>query len=201
MNELELCVKANVDFDKLIKIMNTKGFHIQEDFQMNDIYMIKDEIELSYDNRKNILNDYLLIRETVGKKIMLVLKHKVINNKNEIISQKSIKCPIVDVDKGYDFMKALNYKKIFELKDHNILLSNGKNEIYIQDVEGLGTYIEMEQNNLLLKNNNGNDIDEMIKILNGYDLPFDKSNYFVKKSEDMLKKIDENLNNCNVNEI
>lgn len=40
MNELELCVKSNVNFDKLIEIMNDKGFHIQEEFQMNDIYMI-----------------------------------------------------------------------------------------------------------------------------------------------------------------
>lgn len=193
MNELELCVKSNVSFDKLIEIMKDKGFHVQEDFQMNDIYMVKKEEEISFNNKNNILNDYLLIRETVGKRVMLVLKHKKINDKNEIINQSSIKCPITDVNKGYDFMVALNYKKMFELKDHNILLSNGKNEIYVQNVENLGTYIEMEQKNLLLENNNGNNIDEMISILNSYDLPFDKNNYFVKKSEDMLKMIDESL--------
>lgn len=193
MNELELCVKSNVSFDKLIKIMKDKGFHIQEDFQMNDIYMIKKEEEISFKNRNNILNDYLLIRETVGKRKMLILKHKEINDKNEIVSQKSIKCSITDINKGYDFLVALNYKKMFELKDHNVLLSNGKNEIYIQNVENLGTYIEMEQKNLLLENNNGNTIDEMIDILNSYNLPFNKNNYFVKKSEDMLKIIDESL--------
>lgn len=193
MNELELCVKSNVSFDKLIKIMKDRGFHIQEDFQMNDIYMIKKEEKISFKNRNNILNDYLLIRETVGKRIMLILKHKEINDKNEIVNQKSVKCPITDINKGYDFLVALNYKKMFELKDHNVLLSNGKNEIYIQNVEKLGTYIEMEQKNLLLENNNGNNIDEMIDILNSYDLPFNKNNYFVKKSEDMLKMIDESL--------
>lgn len=193
MNELELCVKSNVEFDKLIEIMKKKGFRIQEDFQMNDIYMVKDEEEISLENKNVILNDYVLIRETVGKRIMLVMKHKEINDKNEIINQSSIKCPITDVNKGYEFMKALNYKKMFELKDHNILLSNGKNEIYIQDVENLGTYIEMEQKNILLDNNNGNTIDEMISVLNSYNLPLDKNNFFVKKSEDMLKKINEFL--------
>lgn len=51
----------------------------------------------------------------------------------------------------------------------------------------------MEQKNLLLKNNNGNNINEMINILNSYNLPFNKNNYFVKKSEYMLKIIDKNL--------
>lgn len=193
MNELELCVRANVSFDKLIEILQDKGFSIQEDFQMNDIYMVKSEEDISFDNKDNLLNNYLLIRETVGKKIMLVLKHKEVNAKKEIVKQSSIKCPITDVKMGYDFIKALNYKKIFEIKDHNVLLTNGKNEIYIQDVENLGVYIEMEQKNLLLDNNNGNTINEMIDNLNNYNLPFDHSNYFVKKSEDMLKKLDDNL--------
>ncbi len=47
----------------------------------------------------------------------------------------------------------------------------------------------MEQKNIYLDNNNSNNIDEMISVLNSYNLPFDKNNYFVKKSEDMLKKI------------
>ena len=66
-------------------------------------------------------------------------------------------------------------------------MSNGKNEIYIQDVKGLGTYVEMEQKNLLLENNNGNTIEEMKNILKEYDLKIDTSDYFVKKAYDALK--------------
>lgn len=77
----------------------------------------------------------------------------------------------------------------FEITDHNILMSNGKNEIYIQDVKGVGTYIEMEQNNLLLKNNNGNNIEEMKNTLNSYNLNIDDNDYFVRKAADVLKSI------------
>ena len=63
---------------------------------------------------------------------------------------------------------------------------------YVQDVEGLGAYLEMEQKNLLLDNNNGNNIEDMINTLNSYNLEIDKSNYFAKKSYDMLKKVTEN---------
>ena len=62
MNELELCVKSNVSFDKLIEIMKDKGFHVQEDFQMNDIYMIGKTLYYLFSSAKdvsNIRNEYV----------------------------------------------------------------------------------------------------------------------------------------------
>jgi len=69
------------------------------------------------------------------------------------------------------------------------LVTNGVNEIYIQDVEELGTYIEMEQKNLLLKETNGDSIDELVNTIKKYNLPLDYSNISVKKSLEMLKII------------
>ena len=48
-------------------------------------------------------------------------------------------------------------------------MSNGKKKIYIQHAKGIGTYVEMEQKNLLLKNNNGDTIEKMKNILKEYD--------------------------------
>ena len=187
--ELEICVRAKESFNEVYKKMLNLGFHIQEDFILKDIYMVPNDISISLENENLIFSNYILIRETVGKRKVLALKQKKINEKGEIINQKSIKCPIIDIDKTYEFIKALGYKKIFEITDHNILMSNGKNEIYIQDVKGVGTYIEMEQNNLLLKNNNGNNIEEMKNTLNSYNLNIDDNDYFVRKAADVLKSI------------
>ena len=186
--ELEVCVRSLVPFEDLYNDMIDLGFHVQEDFVLNDIYMVKNDVEVSLDNENVIFSDYVLIRETVGKRKMLVLKHKELNSKGEIIKQESVKCPITDCDKAYDFMKAIGYKKLFEISDHNVLMSNGKNEIYIQSVKGLGTYVEMEQKNLLLENNNGNTIDEMKNVLCDYNLKIDTSDYFVRKAYDALKE-------------
>ena len=185
--ELEICVKSLVTFNEFYDDMIKKGFHEQENFVLNDIYLVNDDMEVSLENEKIIFSNYVLIRETVGKRKMLVLKHKEVNENGEV-KQESIKCPITDIDKAYDFMKALGYKKLFEISDHNILMSNGKNEIYIQDVKGIGTYVEMEQKNLLLENNNGDTIDEMKNILKEYDLKIDASDYFVRKAYDALKE-------------
>ena len=69
------------------------------------------------------------------------------------------------------------------------MVTNGVNEIYIQDVEGLGTYKEMEQKNKLLNNTNGDSIDELVNTIKKYNLPLDYSNISVKKSLEMLKII------------
>ena len=184
--ELEICVRSLVTFNELYDDMIKKGFHEQENFVLNDIYLVKDDMEVSLENEKAIFSNYVLIRETVGKRKMFVLKHKEVKENGEV-KQESIKCPITDIDKAYDFMKVLGYKKLFEISDHNILMSNGKNEIYIQDVKGIGTYVEMEQKNLLLENNNGNTIEEMKSILKEYNLKIDTNDYFVRKAYDALK--------------
>ena len=119
----------------------------------------------------------------------MIRKVKDINTKGEIINQTSVKCKIDNVIDGYNFIKSLGYRKIFELKDHNVLMSNNENEIYIQNVEGLGVYIEMEQKNILLSNTNGDSIDELVLNIRKYNLPLDYSDFFVKKASDMLKKI------------
>ena len=186
--ELEICVRSLVRFEELKAKMMDMGFKVQEDFQLNDIYMIENDREISMDVADDILSNYVLVRETVGKRIMLVLKNKKINENGEIVSQKSVKCQISNKDEGYNFMLNLGYKKFLELNDHNVLLTNGKNEIYIQDVSGLGVYLEMEQKNLLLDNNNGDTLEEMIDNLKQYNLPIDDGDFFAKKAYDMLLK-------------
>lgn len=189
MEEKEICLKSNVPFEELKSIMFNIGFKVQEDFQMNDIYMINKNIDILLDNKDVIFKDNILVRETVGKRILLVNKIKELDDNGVVIGERSVKCPINDSISGYNFLCSIGYKKAFELKDHNLLLTNGVNEIYIQDVEGLGTYVEMEQKNLLLENTNGDTIDELVDSIKKYDLPLDYSNISVKKAVEMLKNI------------
>jgi len=189
MEEIEICLKSNVSFEELKDIMVNKGFKVQEDFQMNDIYMVRNEVDININNKEFILKDNVLVRETVGKRVLLVKKIKEFDINGNVIKQKSSKCKIETYEDGYKFMKSIGYKKAFELKDHNILLTNGINEIYIQDVENLGVFVEMENKNLLLDNDNGSTLEELLDNIKKYDLPLDYTNISVKKAEEMLIKI------------
>ena len=189
MEEKEICLKSNVSFEEIKNIMFDIGFKVQEDFQMNDIYMINKDVDISLDNKDIIFKDNILVRETVGKRTLLVNKIKKLDDSGVVIGERKVKCPIADSLSGYNFLCSIGYKKVFELKDHNLLVTNGVNEIYIQDVERLGTYIEMEQKNLLLKNTNGDTIEELVNTIKKYNLPLDYSDISVKKALEMLKNI------------
>ena len=44
---MEICLKSTVSFEELKNIMFDIGFKVQEDFQMNDIYMINKDVDIS----------------------------------------------------------------------------------------------------------------------------------------------------------
>ena len=188
-NELEICVKSLQTKDEVVENLKKQGFEIKEDFILDDIYYVKKDKNISLDNSNELLSNYVLLRQAAHRNaIYFQLKEKNFDEQGNIISQSSCKCDVLDKEKAIVFIENLGYKKLLKLKDHNILMSNGKNEIYIQDVENLGVYLEMEQKNIHSDNDNGKDIDEMINNLNSYNINIDKNNYFVKKAYDMLEK-------------
>ena len=65
--ELEICVKCFDSYEKIMKKLKKYNFTIKEDFQLNDIYMIENNIDINKLDDYVILSNYILIRETVGK--------------------------------------------------------------------------------------------------------------------------------------
>lgn len=188
MRELKICLKTDASLDTLRENLLNQGFYVQEEFQLNDIYMVDVETEISLENMNHIFSNYLLIREKVGQKSSLVFKRKETNEKGEVLRRTSTNCPIVSCYDAYNLMKELGYKKLLNLNVHNILFSNDIHEIYLQDVEELGVYIKMMQKNIKINHENGDTIEEMINNLKKYDLPVIDYNNQAKKSYDMLKK-------------
>ena len=186
--ELEICVKCYDSYEKIISKLEEFGFEIREDFQLNDIYMINKDIDINSVDDYQILSDYILIRETVGKNKWLVHKYKIFNDKKEIIKQGKSQCKVIDVDKSKEFMGSIGYKELFVIEDHNVLVSNGENELYVQSLSNGDIYIEMEQENIYSDNLNGKDIDEMISNLKKYNLNIGDF-YFENKSINCLKSI------------
>ncbi len=187
-SELEICVKSLDSKDEVLEKLKNLGFTIKEEFMMKDIYYVKDNIEISFSNSHNLLSDYILVRN-VEDRVEFVIKRKKYDDTGDILYQENLKCGINNVDCGCRFIEALGYKELFRINDLNILLSNGKNEIYVQDVEELGVYLEMESKNIYSNNDNGKSIEEIIDNFNSYNLNVKSGEYFANKSFDMLEKI------------
>lgn len=186
--EKEITVLVETDYDNLVKILKTKGFNIIEKYQVNDIYMINENIDLNTLDNLSILQKCILVRDIVGIEKQLLYKYKKYNKFGEIIEQGKVKCPILNIGMGIEFMNSINYKKLFEINDECIVYSNNEIEIVVQIINDKYIFIEMEDKCEYIKKEYST-IEEMIKELEKYNLPYNKNNYFVKKAEIILENI------------
>lgn len=181
-NEITVLVKT--DYDALQKELYEKDFKIEEEYLVNDVYMLDERVDISNMSYLDILKNCILVRDIVGFEKQLLYKYKKYNNNGDILEQGKVKCPITDVEMAVKFMKTIHYKRIFDINDDCIVYTNGKNKLAVQLVNDKYIFIEMESDE-----NNGKSVDEMKSDLLSYNLSIDESNFFVKKAELMLKEV------------
>lgn len=186
--ETEITVLVNSDYETLKRQLEKENFKIVDEYQVNDIYMIDKNIDLNKLNNLEILKKCVLVRDIVDIKKVLLYKYKKYADNGDILEQGKVECPIIDVDKAVNFMESIDYKVLFKIYDKCIVFTNGETELVVQLVNDEYIFIEMEAEcsniDKVYK-----DIDELKEDINRYNLPIDKSNYFVKKAEIELEKV------------
>ena len=179
--ENEITVKVNTTYDKLHDILHKNNFIIKEEYTVKDTYMINKEINITKLNDLEVLKQCILVRDVVDIEKSLVYKNKEYDSDGNIIKQSKIKCPILDIDKGIKFMEEINYIKLFNIIDKCIVYVNNDNELVVELVNDKYVFIELESNPEYINKKYTCYLD-MINELNSYNLPIDKTNYFVKKA-------------------
>ncbi len=177
----EITVKVNTTYDKLHDILLKNNFIIKEEYTVKDTYMINKEINITKLNDLEVLKQCILVRDVVDIEKSLVYKNKEYDSEGNIIKQSKIKCPILDIEKGIKFMEEINYIKLFNIIDKCIVYVNNDNELVVELVNDKYVLIELESNPEYINKKYTCYLD-MINELNSYNLPIDKTNYFVKKA-------------------
>ena len=191
--ENEITMKVNCGISELCKILEDKGFKVVDRFTMNDIFMIPNTLKSKIKEltSREILKDAILIRdienqfkENRNKKI--TFKKKEFNKNGDILNQESINCDIFNIDEAVHFFQAINYYKIMNIIESDIVYGKEDFEIAIKDIKNGENLIEVET----VSNNENIDTIEKLKtqIIN-LQIPVDTSNFFVKKAEIELEKI------------
>ena len=191
--ENEITMKVNCGISELCKILEDKGFKVVDRFTMNDIFMIPNTLKSKIKTltSREILKDAILIRdienqfkENRNKKI--TFKKKEFNKNGDILNQESINCDIFNIDEAVHFFQAINYYKIMNIIESDIVYGKEDFEIAIKDIKNGKNLIEVET----VSNNENIDTIEKLKtqIIN-LQIPVDTSNFFIKKAEIELDKI------------
>ena len=185
--ETEITVLVKSTYDDLKKRLEQNGFTIQEEYYLNDIYMINNDIDISKLKTLDILKKCVLVRDIVDIKKVLLYKYKKYADNGDILEQGKVECPIEDINKAVKFMETINYNELFRIYDKCIVFANKEDEIVVQLVNDKYIFIEMESVCEHI-NKTYKSVDELKSSINKYDLPIDKSNYFVKKAQIILEE-------------
>ena len=185
--ENEITVLVTCGFEELHNSLINNGFTIKDKYITNDVYMINKDIDLSKLDTLDILKKCVVVREITGIKKVLLYKYKEYDINGNILVNGKIECPIEDISKAISFMEAINYQKLIEIHDKCTEYVNDEIELIVQDVNDKYLFFEAEDEPRHI-NKKFKSIDELKDIINKYNIPFNKNNYFVKKAEMILNE-------------
>lgn len=185
--ETEITVLIKTDYNQLKRELEQNNFEIKEEYEINDVYLINKNINIENMNNLDILKKCVLVRNVVDIEKKLLYKYKECDINGDIITQGKVECPVTNISKALEFMEAINYKKLFNIFDKCIVFANEKTELTVQIVNNKYVFIEIESKCKHIKRKYKS-IEEIKKDISGYNLSIDKSNFFVKKAEMILKE-------------
>lgn len=184
--ENEITIRILCSKEELIKHLEEKGLKKGRKFRLNDHYLIPKILRVEELTVREILSKAVIIRniDNDGKKVnKITFKKKNINEKGEIVSQTATSCEVMDYTEVIRLFEELGYYEIMNIIEDDIIYYNDKIELAIKDVYNGDLLIETETNN------NITTIEELKKIIESLEIPFEKENYFVKKAEERLRII------------
>lgn len=184
--ENEITIRILCSKEKLIKHLEEKGLKKGRRFRLDDHYLIPKILKIEELIVREILSKAVIIRniDNAGKIVnKIIFKKKNINEKGEIVSQTATSCEVMDYNEGIRLFEELGYYEIMNIIEDDIIYYNDKIELAIKDVYNGDLLIETETNN------NITTIEELKKMIERLEIPFEKDNYFVKKAEERIGKV------------
>lgn len=184
----EITVRVQCSEDELKKILNGDKFILTNEYYAKDIFMIPKDIDIFKVATREILSKAILLREFQGissdkHKMEITFKRKEINEKGEILQQDAINCEVLNIQDAKELFNCIGYKEVMTIKEKHFSYCKGKFKIIVKILSENNILIEAETNKEYRT------IEKLKKEINNTNIPFDNSNYFVKKAEEKLEEI------------
>ena len=186
--ENEITVEVDTSLEELISILESKGFKLKEESDLNDIYLINKNDKTG--DYLSMLNKCVLIRNAIydnKEKKTLLYKYKEYNEAKEITKQGKVEVKIDDIDSSKLLFEKLGFEELIRINDHMLVYASDKDELVVQYVNNKHVYIEIEDECYHI-NRTYNSIEEMKSVIIDNSIPIKDNNYFAKKAEVELQE-------------
>lgn len=185
--ENEITVEVLETKENIIKAISKNGFKLKEEYDINDIYLVKKEFE-NCKNYNELLNNSILIRDISEKpntRKLITYKQKHIDDNGNILNQINADVEINNIEDAYNMFKLIGYIELMKISDHiSVYQKDNGDELALQFVNNR-IYIEIEEK-CEHSGKRYESLDYMKSIIKNLNLPIKDENYYAKKAEDVL---------------
>lgn len=187
--ETEITVEVFESEENAIRHLMNLGFEKLRQFNMNDSYFSKHSTnKLKKMQYKNVIKNSLIVREFVGHddKVLLLYKNKVVKN-DVVLMEEKVNAKLSDKASAVKVLKLAGLNNWCNANQHLTIFRKGDFEFALQMVEGLGLFIEYEEDETVTGLKPNEKIEKMIEKLSGLGLKLG-NDYACKKPFMILHK-------------
>ena len=189
MKETEITVEVFDEFEDLKQKLVDLGFEMIEEVDMQDFYVSgKTMIELQKCNYQELINNSFLLRN-IRDNTEIIFKKKELDKNGDVIAEEKYHCGVDNLEDALKVFKMSNLNVWCELKQHMSVFKREDMTFLVQQVEGLGTFIEYEEDENMRGLTAEEKIKAMLENLNKLGLNIGKD-FNCKKVWLKFKKID-----------
>lgn len=185
--ENEITVEVLETKENIIKAISKNGFKLKEEYDINDIYLVKKEFE-NCKNYNELLNNSILIRDVSEKsnpRKLITYKQKHIDDNGNILNQINADVEINNIEDAYNIFKLIGYIDLMKISDHISVYQKVNGDEFALQFVNNRIYIEIEEK-CEHTGKRYESLDYMKSIIKNLNLPIKDENYYAKKAEDVL---------------
>lgn len=151
----EICVQVFGKLEDIKKAVEAKGYKFVETYNNFDTYFTtikKEKIKaVSY---KDLMDNSVIVRRITGENSdhkYVVYKKKTLDEKGNVIEEIKTKLVVDDTEKAKLIFNSLGLCCWCDYVVENNVYKNGEIEVDIQNVDGLGVFVDIEEFNSISK--------------------------------------------------
>ena len=146
MKETEVTVEVFDSFEKVNETLLGKGFEVTERYVIYDRYFSgeKNVAALSY---AELMKGSVLVRRIDADKRtdQLIYKNKEIDSRGTVLSEEKVKTSLGNADDAAAILALSGLNQYCEITNRSTVYAKGNVCFALQDVDGLGLFIEYEE--------------------------------------------------------
>lgn len=173
MKQTEVTVQVFNSLQEIETCLLKIGFKKIEKKTLKDFYFIS-ELKPCVKEKKYIelINNSIILRNIIEKtnSTFLVYKEKVLDKNNNVVSEEKTETKVENFEKALKIFEKANLKCWCDLSQNLYIYKKEDVEIAVQEVEGLGIFIEYEESIFLNGLSDIEKFEKMVKFLKELDL-------------------------------